>query len=257
MTPFSCEPLPPNDCKTTKPKSGEQGEGWGFCKSGSDPVPIRFAHFLPTHFLPLILRNVSGTPPVENTKDLERTVRHLGVFVWLAIALTPSLALAQDAARLIPLARQAVEAEVKGQQPPQPSTNTPSRGVFVTIEKDGKILGCRGSLTPLENSLEAEIIRAARGAAKHDPRYRPVGPKDLSGYLVTVTVVQDSRPIDNVDGLQPSEGLVLKCGDKTGVVLPWEGKDPNTRLEWAYKKAGVPRGSPVSLFKLIAERERG
>lgn len=173
--------------------------------------------------------------------------------------LLPALVLAvkQQAARLIPLARQAVEAEVRGQRPPAPDSNTPSQGVFVTIERQGKILGCRGSLTALEPSLEQETIRAARGAARHDPRYKPVQLQDLAGYLVTVTVVEGLQPIDGVDGLQPSEGLVLKSGDRSGVVLPWEGKDPKVRLIWAYRKAGVPNGAPVSLYRMIAERERG
>ena len=183
-------------------------------------------------------------------------MRPSAYFVSLVFALAASSP-AQEAKRLIPFARQAVIAEANGATAPKSSTSSPSHGVFVTIEKNGKILGCRGSLVPLEQTLEAEVIRAARGAAAHDPRYQPIDFKSLSGFLVTVTVVQATDPITNVDGLLPSEGLVLKCGDKTGVVLPWEGKDPHIRLDWAYKKAGVSKGSSVSLFRLIAERERG
>jgi len=50
---------------------------------------------------------------------------------------------------------------------------------------------------------------------------------------------------------------VLKSGAKVGVVLPWEGKDPKTRLAWAYRKAGVKPGTSVRLYKLKAERYRG
>lgn len=150
-----------------------------------------------------------------------------------------------------------MEAEVSRTALPSPKTSTPPRAVFVTIERNGKILGCRGSLTPLESSLEEEVIHEARAAAQHDPRYRPLQTNDLANYLVTVTVVESLQAIDDVRGLTPSEGLVLKSGTKTGVVLPWEGKDPNVRLNWAYKKAGVSKGSPVTLYKLIAERERG
>jgi len=158
---------------------------------------------------------------------------------------------------MIPLARQAVGAQVSGKTAPVPSTTSPVKAVFITIERDGRILGCRGSLFPLERSLEMEVVREAMAAAGHDPRYRPLQATDLAHFLVTVTVVQDMQLIEDVEDLTPRQGLVLKCGDKTGVVLPWEGKDPKVRLDWAYKKAGVSKGSAVTLYKLIAERERG
>lgn len=101
------------------------------------------------------------------------------------------------------------------------------------------------------------MAQAARSAAQHDPRYRPLTPKDLDSFLVTVTVVEGLDPVSGVDGLAPAEGLVLESGDAKGVVLPWEGKDPRTRLKWAYKKAGVPEGTPVRLYILHGERERG
>src|SRR5207253_8033904 len=98
----------------------------------------------------------------------------------------------------------AVEAEVRNQPPPTPDSSTPSQGVFVTIERQGKILGCRGSLTALEPTLEQETILAARAAAKHDTRYKPLQFQDLTDYLVTVTVVQRLQPTDTVNDLQPS-----------------------------------------------------
>lgn len=161
-----------------------------------------------------------------------------------------------DPPRLISLARSAVEAEVQG-KPTQTSGKTPPRPVFVTIEIDGQVRGCRGDLRTRAKSLEEEVVLAARSAAAHDPRYRPLTPKDLKRYLVTVTVVGRLEPLGTIAMLTPEEGLVLKAGSRTGIVLPWEGKDPATRLKWAYRKAGVAEGSAVSLQKLIAERFRG
>jgi len=111
---------------------------------------------------------------------------------------------------MIPLARQAVEAEVLGRPTPSFQPSTPPRAVFVTIERKGKILGCRGSLIPLEASLEAEVVHDAQSATAHDPRYKPIQPGDLADYLVTVTVVQSMSPISDIATLLPSEGLVLK-----------------------------------------------
>ena len=158
---------------------------------------------------------------------------------------------------LVQLARKSVEAEVLHRPIPKPVTRTEVRPVFVTIEKYGKVLGCRGDISCRTTSLEDEVIQAARGAAAHDPRYRPLTQGDLKDFLVTVTIVSRKESISRVDSLEPSDGLVLVSGDKKGIVLPWEGRDPQIRLKWAYKKAGVADGAPASLFRLIASRSRG
>jgi AMMECR1 domain-containing protein len=158
---------------------------------------------------------------------------------------------------LITLARKAVVAEVQRKSPPKPETTTTAKPVFVTIERNGRILGCRGSLVARTQSLETEVIQAARSASSHDPRYQPMTSGDLTGMLVTVTVVLSQEPIKTVEGLSPKHGLVLTSGGRTGVVLPWEGKDPKTRLAWAYRKAGVKEGTKALLYRLVAERSRG
>ena len=158
---------------------------------------------------------------------------------------------------LIHLAKEAVQAEVLGRPLPHPKSQTAVQPVFVTIERNGKILGCRGDLTPRTGSLEQEVILEARGASAHDPRYRPLTAVDLDKFLVTVTIVSSVDKISSVAGLLPSNGLVLDSGGKKGIVLPWEGKDPYTRLDWAYRKAGVPAGSAATLYRLSATRSRG
>ena len=129
--------------------------------------------------------------------------------------------------------------------------------MFVTIEVDGTIRGCRGSLTTRTPTLFEEVCDAARSAAAFDARYRPLGASELAKMKVTVTIVYRIELISSVRGLTAADGLVLKSGDKTGVVLPWEGKDPQVRLKWAYAKAKVATGTPVNLYRLVAERYRG
>jgi len=160
-------------------------------------------------------------------------------------------------AELIKLAKSAILSEVLGKPLPKISTHTAPHAVFVTIERNGSVVGCRGDLKPRFSSLEEEVVTAARGAASHDPRYRPLSKPDLDRFLVTVTIVERTERIENVDALSPSDGLVLECGNHKGIVLPWEGKDPNVRLQWAYKKAGVANGTHAALFRLIATRCRG
>jgi len=166
---------------------------------------------------------------------------------------------AWDEARLIALARQSVEAQVKGEKPPVPRDDDPPMGVFVTIERGGKVLGCRGTLAATQSSLEREIARAARSACAFDPRYRPLSPADLKDFRVTVTLVQCQTPLarEELSSLQAEEGLTLQSGERYGIVLPFEGRDPHTRLRWAWKKAGVSPGSPYRLFRMQAQRFRG
>lgn len=151
-------------------------------------------------------------------------------------------------------ARAAVIAEVTRAKPPKPMKRHPAKPVFVTIDIHGNVHGCRGSLDIRTGSLEDEIILSAREAAAHDPRYRPLTPKQLADFRVTITIVESKRPISDVSDLSPSDGLALRSGSKWGIVLPWEGKDPRVRLGWAYRKAGVPEGSTATLYVLKGDR---
>ncbi len=161
-----------------------------------------------------------------------------------------------DSAALIAIAKQAIRNEVLHIGTAGATGTLPPKGVFVTIERGGKVIGCRGALTARTQSLEQEVALAARSAAQHDPRYRPLTREDVKNFAVTVTIVDGLEQISNVDGLKPEDGLVVSSGDSKGVVLPWEGKDPHVRLDWAYKKAHAPEGSPAILYRLIARRFR-
>jgi len=187
--------------------------------------------------------------------------RRLALYACLYVALsltTPgAFAADPDQRSLISLARAAVRAEVEGKSLPPSPRRSPPRPVFVTIESRGLVLGCRGALECRCASLEEEVVLAARAAAKHDPRHRPLTPKDLADFQVTVTVIERQEPLDRVDSLRPEDGLVLECQGRIGVVLPWEGKDPQVRLKWAYRKAGVPDGTACRLYRLEAKRTRG
>ncbi|RYG43463.1 AMMECR1 domain-containing protein [bacterium] len=162
-----------------------------------------------------------------------------------------------DDARLLEVARSAILSEVLGKPLPALRREAPPQPVFVTVEVSGKVRACRGSLSVRTGSLEEEVALAARGAAGFDPRYGRLTETKIRGMKVTVTVIESQRPIDDATTLRPEEGLALLSGGKTGVVLPWEGRDARTRLGWAYRKAGVAQGSPARLILLIARRSRG
>ena len=176
---------------------------------------------------------------------------------------------AQEAERLTPqdialiaVARAAVRNAVTGVSATRTTddlTHLPAQAVFVTIERKGSVVGCRGTLHPHTASLVAEVMSAARSAATTDPRYRPLTSADLSQFLVTVTIIERLEPIDRVAArsIGPADGLALEAGGKIGVVLPWEGRDPATLLHWGYRKAGISEDTPCTLWRVVARRFRG
>jgi AMMECR1 domain-containing protein len=191
-----------------------------------------------------------------------RVLAVVGLRIGLAVVAVTSFGIAHasnyDEHRLLELARQSVVSEVRGTPLEHVQRGTlPVQPVFITIEVKGQIRGCRGSLTTRATSLEDEIRLAARAAAAHDPRYKPLTEQESRDFKLTVTIVERQDPISTEVGLQPAEGLALESGGRWGIVLPWEGKDPAVRLKWAYQKAGVPIGSAATMFRLVATRFRG
>lgn len=147
-----------------------------------------------------------------------------------------------------------VRAELGLAPPPAPIPG-PAQGVFITIESRGKVIACRGTLAPAKSSLHEEIKFIAGHAVRHDPRYGPVNLKGRP-FSVTLTLVDALVPFTGLGSLLPEHGLVLSWQDRKGIVLPWEGRDPATRLEWARKKAAAPPGASCHLQLLLARRSR-
>ena len=127
-------------------------------------------------------------------------------------------------------------------------------GVFVTLELDGRVRGCRGTLAPLTPSLIDEVRRNAVAAATNDRRFPPLRAAELARARISITVVTDLAPAGPIDDLAFDEGLVVRCGDRVGVVLPYEGRDPRTRLDWGYRKAGVTARDACDIFRMRAIR---
>jgi AmmeMemoRadiSam system protein A len=97
---------------------------------------------------------------------------------------------------------------------------------FVTLERDGRLRGCIGTLTALR-PLGIDVVRNARLAAR-DPRLPPVGEAEVESLQVTVTVLSPSEPIavraftSLLDHLRPGQdGLTLKDkGGRRATFLP-------------------------------------
>ncbi len=123
------------------------------------------------------------------------------------------------------------------------------RNTFVTLEIDGRLRGCIGSLRP-HRSLAEDVCVNARKAAYADPRFRPLEPDEIDRLQVSVSVLSHPRaiPADSeaqlIEQLRPdTDGLILADGDRSALFLPsvWRSlPDPRRFVRELRRKARLP-----------------
>ena len=146
------------------------------------------------------------------------------------------------------LAREAVEryvahGEALSAPDPLPEAMQARAAVFVSLHLlDGRLRGCIGTIQPLEDNLALEIIRNAIAAASRDPRFEPVGARELPSLDYSVDVLGEAEPVSSVDALNPAKyGVIVAIGRRKGLLLPAiEGIDnAPLQLAVALDKAGI------------------
>jgi AMMECR1 domain-containing protein len=110
----------------------------------------------------------------------------------------------------------------------------------------------------VKDTLAKELIANAVSAATRDPRFPPVRQEELPGlkYSVDVLSAPESTTFSELD--PKIYGVIVedKSGLRRGLLLPnLEGIDTAARqVEIASRKAGIPPGTNVKLFRFRAER---
>lgn len=123
---------------------------------------------------------------------------------------------------------------------------------FVTLERDGDLLGCIGTLTP-DESLIVDVARHALAAAFADPRLPPVTVADYEAMTVKVSVLStpEAIPATNhaelMGQVRPGvDGLLVECEPRRATLLPtvWERlRDPREFLAALWQKAELRPGT--------------
>jgi AMMECR1 domain-containing protein len=118
--------------------------------------------------------------------------------------------------------------------------------------------GCIGTIDPVKDTLAEELIANAVSAATRDPRFPPVRADELSALKYSVDVLSASEPT-KIEDLDPNVyGVIVEDvnGVRRGLLLPHlEGIDTAARqVEIASRKAGIPTGSEVKLWRFRADR---
>ncbi|GGO76092.1 hypothetical protein GCM10011348_02480 [Marinobacterium nitratireducens] len=162
---------------------------------------------------------------------------------------------AAECRRLLEVARDAIRYGLgNGTAPridltPEPPGLCARRACFVTLQQNGRLRGCIGSLEARQPLLQ-DVAENAWSAASRDPRFPPVTPDALAQLVIEVSVLTPLEPLSFTDEasllaqIRPArDGLLLSWGRHRGTFLPavWE-QLPDTAAFWSQlkRKAGLP-----------------
>jgi AmmeMemoRadiSam system protein B/AmmeMemoRadiSam system protein A len=121
---------------------------------------------------------------------------------------------------------------------------------FVTLEVDGQLAGCIGSLEPVR-PLWRDVAHNARAAAFEDPRFAPIDRGAIDRAVMKISVLSALEPMPGLrpvvlSSVRPGvDGLVLAAEGRRGTFLPavWDKlTEPNDFLDQLVVKTGLEAG---------------
>ncbi|MEA3369118.1 MAG: AmmeMemoRadiSam system protein B [Candidatus Ratteibacteria bacterium] len=157
----------------------------------------------------------------------------------------------EEQEKLLKIARVSIENALRKKDPPgftDISDNLKKLGgVFVTLNKQGRLRGCIGfpeAVLPLYQA----VSQAAVSAALKDYRFPTVTQKELSDIEIEISALSPLEKISDVEKVEVGRhGLVIRKGIYSGLLLPQVpveyGWDRAEFLERICEKAGLPRGA--------------
>ncbi len=163
----------------------------------------------------------------------------------------------------IKLAYQAIETYLKSgeylaQPNPLPAEMAEAGAVFVSLRTgEGKLRGCRGTITPTQPNLAEAIIHTAVSSAIDDPRFPPMRPAELAGLDIKVDVLSAMEPVDDISQLDEKiYGVFIQSASHRALLLPdIAGVDSVPRqLELLRRKAGLDPDEPAQLYRFTVTR---
>ncbi|MDR0415812.1 MAG: AmmeMemoRadiSam system protein A [Propionibacteriaceae bacterium] len=147
------------------------------------------------------------------------------------------------------LARRLGQAAAADPPGPVPDWLRADGASFVTLEIDGQLRGCIGSLEA-HRPLAADVAANAVAAAFLDPRFPPLSPGEYGLVDIEVSVLTAPEPLlvrDEADArarLRPGvDGVILAVQGRRATYLPqvWDDlPDPAVFLASLRRKAGLP-----------------
>jgi uncharacterized protein len=156
----------------------------------------------------------------------------------------------EDGCRLLRFARRSLEESIRGKGAAEvhefSGALQKQAGVFITLRNRGVLRGCIGQVEPRTSLLET-VAECTASAARHDPRFPPVGTSELADVAIEINVL--SPPFD----IRPDEieigrhGLLISSVFARGLLLPEVAVEWNWNaerfLDETCRKAGLPEGA--------------
>lgn len=153
-----------------------------------------------------------------------------------------------DQELLFRVARESIQAHLKGEQPGLPETTSPvlakPSGVFVTLHRQGRLRGCIGYLEACKPLLAA-VQEMAIAAAFRDPRFPPLREEELADLDIEISILSPMKQIKDIEEIEVGRhGIYLERGSCRGLLLPQVatecGWDRLTFLKQTCVKACLP-----------------
>jgi AMMECR1 domain-containing protein len=128
------------------------------------------------------------------------------------------------------------------------------KGVFVTLSKEGKTRACWGSIDPEQKNLVEETVFTTEAALTKDYRHSPIKKSEVNDLKCQVTVVKGVYPISSIRGQNPLvDGLMVRLGGKSGILLPGEAADAHYQLVQCKLKAGIDPHEKCQMYRIKAD----
>jgi AmmeMemoRadiSam system protein A len=113
-----------------------------------------------------------------------------------------------------------------------PELSEKNKGAFVTLTMHHELRGCIGYLEAPNQTLLDTICEAAKRAAFHDPRFRPLSAQELPDINIEISILSPFSPIKDYDEIQIGlHGLLLDEEGRQALLLPQVATEHNFTLQ--------------------------
>lgn len=129
------------------------------------------------------------------------------------------------------------------------------KGVFVTINKKGRLRGCIGFIQPVY-TLGEGIIKAAELAAFEDPRFQSMREEELDELEFEISVLSEPIEVRDIKEIKiGSDGLILEKDGYSGLLLPQVFKNETVEeaLEMTARKAGLSTWKGAKIYRFTVK----
>jgi hypothetical protein len=150
---------------------------------------------------------------------------------------------------LLALARESIGRRLKKiKAPPLPLNSRPElnqpAAVFVTLNLNGALRGCIGTMTP-GHLLPDAVAYFSAASAFEDPRFAPVTAAELAAVKIEISVLSPLRRVDGWKDIERGRhGVYVQKGRAGGTYLPQVWEHFESREEFltslCLEKAGLP-----------------